>query len=195
MGPSSPSWPGEPPKALLTDIFGTVVDWRSSVTTHLAWSASSGLNDSTASLPSTVRAIASIVDWEAFAWDWRRMYFDLTRNYGSTPTKDGQGFVTVDRFFRQSLDVLVEKHGVEGLWTPAQVDEIARVWHRLHPSSDSVRGLEMLRDRGFVTATLSNGNTQLLKDLLQYAKLPYSTILSAEDFGAFNRTEGVPGRV
>lgn len=58
------------------------------------------------------------------------------------------------------------------------------IWHFLDPWSDSSNGLGMLNQK-FETATLSNGNTSLLRDLSDHGKLPYKHIISAEDFQAY----------
>lgn len=179
------------PKALLTDVFGTVVDWRGSVTTHLEQSCNETLSSSRAvTLSSTTRNTALWFDWPAFAQAWRVAYFHFCRSY--TPVPAGSpGFKSIDKHFRDSLEALLKEKGLGELWSSEEMDEISRIWHKLAPWPDSASGLKKLNELGFVTATLSNGNTQLLTDLAEFGKLPYARILGAEDFGAYKPHEKV----
>jgi len=169
-----------PPKALLTDVFGTVVDWRSTVTTHLAKTAEETLNSPSSSIPSTVRTAAASVDWGEIAWQWRLSYYHFTRSYDPS-----QGhFKSVDQHHLEALIHLLKKNNLEGLWDEQQLTETSMIWHFLDPWADSANGLRMLNQK-FETATLSNGNTSLLTDMAEYGKLPYKHIVSAEDFKAY----------
>ncbi|KEF63370.1 2-haloacid dehalogenase [Exophiala aquamarina CBS 119918] len=170
-----------PPKALLTDVFGTVVDWRSSVTKHLTLSASEALNSSTRSIPSTVRTTAASVSWADIAQEWRISYYNFTLSYDPSNT---QNFKTVDQHHVEALNKLLVAHALEGLWTDEEIQKISLIWHFLDPWPDSSRGLGLLNQK-FATATLSNGNTSLLSDLASHSSLPYKYIISAEDFGAY----------
>lgn len=172
-----------PPQALLTDVFGTVVDWRSTVTKHLTLSASDVLNSSTSSIPSTVRTTAAEISWDAVADLWRQSYLVFTRTYDPA-AKDKGGFKTVDQHFVEALNRILMDHGLDGLWTDVEIQRISMIWHFLDPWSDSSPGLAVLNQK-FQTATLSNGNTSLLSDLAKHGSLPYTHIVSAEDFGAY----------
>jgi 2-haloacid dehalogenase len=179
------------PKALLTDVFGTVVDWRGTVKTHLQQSCTDTLMSGRAvTLSSKTRQIASTFDWPAFAQSWRVAYFHFCHSY--TPVPAGSpGFKSIDKHFRDSLESLLEEKGLGELWSSEEMDDISMIWHNLAPWPDSAPGLKKLNDLGFVTATLSNGNTQLLTDLANFGKLPYARILGAEDFGAYKPHEKV----
>lgn len=169
-----------PPKALLTDVFGTVVDWRSTVTNHLTKTAEEALNSASSSIPSTVRAAAASVDWGEFAWQWRLSYYHFTRSYD--PSSDS--FKSVDQHHLESLIHLLQKHHLEGLWSDEELQKMSMIWHFLDPWPDSSDGLLMLNQK-FETCTLSNGNTSLLQDLADHGKLPYKHIISAEEFKAY----------
>ena len=174
-----------PPKALLTDVFGTVVDWRSSVTTFLTQSAHSTLSSGRAvELSAKVRDAASNTDWADFAQQWRNSYYKFTREY-QPADNGGRLLKTVDEHHRDALGELLVKNGLEGLWDKREIEEMSLVWHRLVPWPDSARGLGRLNELGFVTTTLSNGNKTLLEDLARFGDLPYKRILGAEDFGAY----------
>ncbi|KAK5092344.1 hypothetical protein LTR70_003969 [Exophiala xenobiotica] len=169
-----------PPKALLTDVFGTVVDWRSTVTDHLVKTADETLNSPAASIPSAVRTAAASVDWGDLAAQWRRSYYHFTRSYD--PSQGG--FKSVDQHHLEALIRLLRDNNLEGLWDEQELTETSMIWHFLDPWPDSADGLNMLNQK-FETATLSNGNTSLLTDLAEYAKLPYKHIVSAEEFKAY----------
>ncbi|KAI1623035.1 2-haloacid dehalogenase [Exophiala viscosa] len=178
-----------PPKALLTDVFGTVVDWRSTVTNHLSLSASEALNSPTTSIPSTVRTAASEISWPAVAQLWRESYYQFTRSYDPS-TKDKSNFKTVDQHHVEALNKILCDHGLDGLWKDEEIEKIALIWHFLDPWPDSSPGLSKLNQK-FKTATLSNGNTSLLSDLAKHGNLPYTDIISAEDFGAYKPHKSV----
>ncbi len=146
-------------KALTFDVFGTVVDWRSSVAQECA---------------KVGEAKGFSADWEAFADDWRA-------GYGPSMGRVRSGelpWTTIDKLHRMVLDELLEKFGITDL-SEDEKDDLNRAWHRLDPWPDSVEGLERLRSK-FVIATLSNGNVALLTNMAKRAGLPWDCILSAE---------------
>lgn len=147
------------PKALVFDVFGTVVDWRSSIIEEGArWGRQKGL----------------IVDWAKFADRWRAGYspsMDKVRK-GLLP------WTKLDDLHRMVLEELLKEFQITGL-TEAEKDHWNKVWHRLKPWPDSVQGLERLK-KEFIVASLSNGNVSLLVDMAKHAGLPWDTVLSAE---------------
>lgn len=147
-------------KALAFDVFGTVVDWRSSVIAEgEQLGQTKGLQ----------------IDWAAFADAWRsiyRPYMDLVGN-GQLP------WTKLDDLHRQMLEATLTKFGIANL-TNDEKEHFNRVWHRLTPWPDSVPGLERLKSR-FVVSTLSNGNIALLTNMAKHAGLPWDCILSAEN--------------
>lgn len=151
-------------RALLFDVFGSVVDWRSSIHQDLsAWGSANGKN----------------IDWEAFARDWRSQYqpnLDQVRS-GRRP------FELLDTLHREALDILLPKYGIDDL-SDVQKDHINRVWHRLDGWPDSVPGLLRLKAR-FTIAPLSNGNVSLLNNMAKYAGLPWDLNLSTQWFGCY----------
>lgn len=146
-------------KALTFDVFGTVVDWRSSVIAEgEALGKAKGLK----------------VDWAQFADAWRGGYgpsMDRVRK-GELP------WTNIDTLHRMVLDRLLSEFGVTGL-TGAEKDHFNRVWHRLKPWPDAVDGLTKLKRR-YIIATLSNGNVALLANMAKFAGLPWDVVLSAE---------------
>ena len=147
------------PKALVFDVFGTVVDWRSTI-----------IREGEA----LGREKNIYVDWGAFADAWRSRYapsMDRVRR-GEIP------WTKLDDLHRASLEELLADFGIEGL-SGAEKGYFNRVWHRLDPWPDAVEGLTRLRQR-YIIAPLSNGNVALLTNMARRAGLPWDLILSAE---------------
>jgi 2-haloacid dehalogenase len=151
-------------QALLFDVFGTVVDWRSSIIEDLGrFGAAKGLK----------------ADWAAFADDWRGLYqpaMDEVRT-GRRP------WTILDVLHRESLDKLLVKYALTGL-SEADKDHVNRVWHRLKPWPDTVEGLRRLKSR-YIIGTLSNGNVGLLTRMAKHAGLPWDVVLGAETARAY----------
>ena len=146
-------------KALVFDVFGTVVDWRASIAREgEALSAAKGLQ----------------VDWPAFADAWRAGYQPAMQRARSGEIV----WTNVDGLHRVILDELIPRFGLEGL-SEAERAHLNLVWHRLDPWPDSVAGLQRLKSR-FVISTLSNGNIALLVNMAKRAGLPWDCVLSAE---------------
>ena len=147
-------------KALVFDVFGTVVDWRTSVARE---------GESLAR-----RKGITHVDWLEFADDWRAGYrpsMDRVRR-GELP------WTRIDDRHRMILDELLVKYSIESL-TEDEKRAFNKAWHRLDPWPDSLSGLIRLKQR-YIIATLSNGNVALLTNMAKYAGLPWDCILSAE---------------
>ena len=146
-------------KALTFDVFGTVVDWRSSIIREgQLLSARKGFE----------------IDWGEFADNWRAGYgpaMNRVRN-GELP------WTKIDDLHRMILDELVIEHGLVEL-SEGELDDFNRAWHRLSPWPDTVAGLNRLKTK-YVIATLSNGNVALLTNMAKNAGLPWDAVLSAE---------------
>ena len=147
-------------KLLAFDVFGTVVDWRSSV---IAEGEALG----------TSKGIA--VDWAAFADAWRGVY----RPNLNRVLKGELPWTKLDDLHRASLEEMLQRFQIDGL-SDQEIIDFSRVWHRLKPWPDSVPGLQRLKSR-FVVTTLSNGNISLLTNMAKHAGLPWNCILSAEN--------------
>ncbi len=147
------------PKALVFDVFGTVVDWRTSIVLE-----GEDLG----------RKKNLDVNWAAFADAWRSRYAPSMERVRSGKIP----WTKLDDLHRASLEELLREFGVEGL-SEQEKDHLNRVWHRLDPWPDAVEGLTRLKSR-YVIAPLSNGNVALLVNLAKRAGLPWDLILSAE---------------
>jgi len=152
-------------KACLFDVFGTVVDWRTSVTRDLqAFARRKGIGG---------------VDWLQFTVEWRKLYqpsMDEVRS-GRRP------FTILDVLHRESLVTLVERYRIADL-SQADLDHMSRAWHRLDPWPDVREGLERLR-RARIIAPCSNGNIALMVNMAKRAALPWDCILGAETARAY----------
>lgn len=143
-------------RALVFDVFGTVVDWRSSIIRE-------------GELLGRAKNLG--VDWAAFADAWRAGYRPAMDR-----TAKGE-WANIDTLHRTILDELLKKFD---LHLPEEdIRHLNLVWHRLIPWPDSVPGLNRLKTR-YIVATLSNGNVSLLVDMAKNAGLPWDTVLSGE---------------
>lgn len=169
-------------KALTFDVFGTVVDWRSSVTEELSLRAH---RKQSSNLPDALKARLERLnedDWGRFAQAWRDTYVHFVKTWNA----DGDAWKTVDEHHRESLAELLETWGLGGLYTDTEMDSLSLVWHRLTPWDDSVDGLVKVRESGKVKlATLSNGNTALIRDLNDFGSLGFQELFCAETFGKY----------
>jgi 2-haloacid dehalogenase len=146
-------------KALVFDTFGTIVDWRGSVTAEgMAWGKAKGLQ----------------IDWAQFADRWRLGYrpaMDKVRK-GQIP------WTRLDDLHRMILEDLLKEYKIQGLTEEEKV-HWTYVWRRLKPWPDSVEGLTRLKKK-YVIAPLSNGNIALMANLAKHGGLPWDAILGAE---------------
>jgi len=152
-------------KACIFDVFGTVVDWRTSVSQDLAgFAATKGITG---------------VDWLAFAVAWRKLY-----QPGMDEVRSGRRAWTIlDVLHRESLVKLVGEFAIKGL-SEADIDHMNRAWHRLDPWPDAVPGLTRLKTRHIV-APCSNGNIALMVNMAKRAGLPWDCVLGAETARAY----------
>ncbi len=151
-------------KALVFDVFGTVVDWRTSVSRQAAqFGAKHGIS----------------ADWNQFADDWRAGY-----HTGMARVNSGEDeWKIVDQIHRERLGVILEQYG----FPPIAEDELAefnKAWHRLDGWPDATSGLNRLKSK-YIIASLSNGNIALLTNMAKYANLPWDAVLSAELAGRY----------
>jgi len=148
-------------RALVFDVFGTVVDWRSGVAREAA---------------PFLQRHGSSADPTAFADAWRRRYQPAMEQ-----VRSGQRpFTRLDVLHRENLEAVLPDFGIDTAAVPAtELDELNLAWHRLDPWPDSVGGLTRLKRR-FIIAPLSNGNIILMLDMAKRAGLPWDAILGAE---------------
>jgi 2-haloacid dehalogenase len=144
-------------RVLLFDVFGTLVDWRSSMIELAA----------TAAGRAGPRA-----DWAGIIDDWRRAYQPALDR-----VRQGAAWRDLDSLQRETLSRVLAERGVSLSATARE--SLVRGWRQLRAWPDSREGLDRLR-RTHVTATLSNGHVALLADLLKFADLRVDAVLSAQ---------------
>jgi 2-haloacid dehalogenase len=146
-------------KALTFDVFGTVVDWRSSVSKEISKMGDKYNFD---------------LDWDLFADEWRSGYAPAMERVRNKEVE----WTNLDTLHRTILDTLLAKYEITAL---DEIDKeyLNKAWHRLDPWNDSVEGLNRLK-KSFIITTLSNGNVSLLLNMAKHANLPWDMILSAE---------------
>jgi len=148
-------------KALLFDVFGTVVDWRSSVISECK-----KLENET-----NVKG-----NWEKLTDMWRQKYIpsmDKVR-YGK------RDWVILDILHKESLISILDELDIHGL-SENNIEHLNKAWHRLNPWPDSIEGLHLLK-QNYSISTLSNGGIDLLNNMANYSNLPWDNIFSAETF-------------
>jgi len=152
-------------KALTFDVFGTVVDWRTSIARETgAFFERHGIEG---------------IDPVEFAHAWRSLYQPAMSRVRSGEIP----FTKLDVLHRWNLDELFRRYGVGGI-DEAEADHLNRAWHRLDPWPDAAEGLTRLK-RKFVIATQSNGNIALMVNMAKRAGLPWDVILGAEVVGHY----------
>ncbi|OYY04187.1 MAG: haloacid dehalogenase, type II [Acidocella sp. 35-58-6] len=152
------------PQAVLFDVFGTLVDWRGSVSAGLAaFGAAQGL----------------AADWLGITDAWRGAYKPAM----NAVRTGALAWTNLDDLHRGALVELLPKFGVPGL-ADAQIDELVGLWHRLTPWPDSVAGLNALKSQ-VVIGSLSNGHVALQVALAKHTKFPWDMIFGADMFGHY----------
>lgn len=146
-------------EALVFDVFGTVVDYRSSIIREgEQLNKQKGLQ----------------IDWGEVADAWRDRYQPALDRVlrGESP------WMKLDVIHRLALDEVLAEFEITAFSEEEKV-QLNRIWHRLMPWPDAIPGLTQLRRR-FTLVTLSNGNMSLLIEMAKYSGLPWDCILSTE---------------
>ena len=152
-------------RACIFDIFGTTVDWRTSVSRDLAaFGKEKGIEG---------------VDWLEFTVEWRKLYQPSMEEVRS----GRRPWTILDALHRDSLAALIGRYALAGL-SEADLDYMNRAWHRLEPWPDVVAGLARLKKK-MIIAPCSNGNIALMVNLAKRAGLPWDCILGAETARAY----------
>ena len=153
-------------RALFFDVFGTLVDWRTSVAREAE---------------NILGMLGHQLDWIAFADAWRAEY-----QPGMEEVRSGrEPFAKLDVLHRQGLVRLLPRFGLQNL-SDDVLDDLTLVWHRLDAWSDVPAALGRLK-RKFIIAPVSNGNISLMVDLARRNNFPWEVILGAEIARDFKR--------
>ena len=153
-----------PVKALFFDVFGTLVDWRTSIAREAE---------------RIVRPRGHAIDWLAFADAWRGEYQPAMQEVraGALP------FSKLDVLHRRNLERILPRFGIAGL-VEEVLSDLNLAWHRLDAWPDVPPGLARLK-RTLLLAPVSNGNISLMVDLARRNGLPWDAILGAEIAGDY----------
>ncbi len=157
-------------KAIFFDIFGTLVDWRTSLIKSIRKSAMLESDDSFI---------------ELLVINWRLEYQPILNKVN----KKKMPWMILDDLHLISLKNVLKKMNIEHL-SENQKKDLVFLWHKLKPWKDSIKGLNDL-GKSYITASLSNGNINLQKNLFRYANLNFNFIFSAENFKKYKPESSV----
>jgi 2-haloacid dehalogenase len=146
-------------KALFFDVFGTLVDWRSSVAREAE---------------AILKPLGIAVDWVALADAWRDQYQPAMEEVRSGRIP----YVKLDVVHRRMLQKIVHRFGLEQIDQAAE-DQLILAWHRLDAWKDVPAGLARLR-KGYRIAPVSNGNIALMTDLARRNDIHWDAVLGAD---------------
>ena len=151
-------------KALLFDVFGTVVDWRSGIANE-------------------VKKIANknkiVINPNDLADAWRAEYQPAMEEI----RKGNRSFTILDILHMENLKKISSRFGLDKL-SSDDFDLLVKAWHRLPGWPDSSEGLNKLKTK-FIIATQSNGNIALMVNMAKYSNLNWDVILGAEVVGHY----------
>ena len=153
-----------PIKALFFDVFGTVVDWRTSIAREAE---------------AILKPRGFAFDWIAFADAWRGEYQPAMEEVRSGKIP----FSKLDVLHRRNLERILPRFKVSGL-DEATLGHLNRAWHRLDGWPDATPGLQRLH-KTFLLAPVSNGNISLMANLARRNNFPWDAILGAEIAGDY----------
>jgi len=152
------------PKACFFDVFGTLVDWRTSIARETEI---------------ILKPLGHSLDWLAFADAWRGEYQPAMEEIRS----GRMGFCKLDVLHRRNLEKILPRFNVAGL-SENVMRHLNLAWHRLDAWPDSAGGLARLKKKCLI-APVSNGNISLMVDLARRNNFPWDAILGSEIAGDF----------
>jgi 2-haloacid dehalogenase len=145
--------------ALFFDVFGTLVDWRSSIAREAK---------------SQLAPLGHGLDWNAFAMAWRAEYQPSMEEVRS----GRRGFVKLDELHRENLERILQRFGLQGL-SGDQRAALNRIWHRLDAWPEVPAAMRRLYVK-YRLAPVSNGNISIMVDLARHNQFSWDTVLGAE---------------
>ena len=151
-------------KALLFDVFGTVVDWRTGIARE-------------------VEGIAKknniLLDPFDFSDAWRAEYQPAMEEI----RKGRRSFTILDILHKENLKKIASKFNLHNL-SVEDFDMLVKAWHRLPGWPDSSDGLNALKKK-YILATQSNGNIALIVNMAKFSNLNWDVVLGAEVIGHY----------
>ncbi len=149
-----------PPKACIFDVFGTVVDWRGSVSRICA--------EFFATRNITLDSIA-------FAEYWRGQYDPAMERVRA----GNRGYVPLDELHLENLQATLDHFGLGDRFTADELWQLNSAWEQLDPWPNAVAGLMALKQHTII-APCSNGSIALMTRLARHANLPWDCVLGAD---------------
>ena len=147
-------------KALIFDVFGTLVDYRTSISREIE----TAFRDH--GIPHDPGAISDA---------WRAEYEPSMARIRS----GDRTYVALDVLHRENLETILTRFELDGILCDEAISALARAWERLTPWPDTVNCLRHLKQRAIV-APCSNGSIALMARLSRFAGLPWDCILGAD---------------
>jgi 2-haloacid dehalogenase len=146
-------------KACIFDVFGTLVDWRTSIARETE---------------AILSPFGIGLDWLMFADAWRDQYQPAMEEVRSGRLP----FSKLDVLHRRNLEVALAACGIKQL-DEATKHQLNLAWHRLDAWPDVAPGLNALRQK-YLLAPCSNGNISLMVNLARRNSFVWDAILGAE---------------
>lgn len=159
-------------KAVLFDIFGTVVDWRETLVKELDRLFNQ-------------KGISNI-NSEEFVEIWVSAYSENMKQISSGQ----QSFALLDELNHLALNKTLQQYTIFDPFTDEEREQMWMLWHQLKPWQDSVSGISKIKKHAEV-GTLSNGNIALLQNLSKNAGFDWDHILSGESFRCYKPNPSV----
>ena len=151
-------------KALLFDVFGTVVDWRTGIAREVE---------------SVAKKNNISLDPFDFADSWRAEYQPAMEEI----RKGRRSFTILDILHMENLKKIAPKFNLHNI-SDEDFKFLVTAWHRLPGWPDSSEGLNALKKK-YILATQSNGNIALIVNMAKFSNLNWDVILGAEVTGYY----------
>ncbi len=151
-------------KALLFDVFGTVVDWRTGIAREVE---------------SVAKKNDISLDYFDFADAWRAEYQPAMEEI----RKGRRSFTILDTLHMENLKKIAPKFNLHNL-SDEEFKMLVKAWHKLPGWPDSSEGLNALKKK-YILATQSNGNIALIVNMAKFSNLNWDVILGAEVIGHY----------
>ena len=157
-------------KALFFDVFGTLMDWRTSIARESR---------------TVLEPLGYALDWLAFADAWRGQYQPAMEEVRSGRLP----FSKLDVLHRRNLEIILPRFNV-GALSEETMAQFNLAWHRLDAWPDVTPGMRQLRKK-FLLAPCSNGNIALMAALARKNDIWWDAILGSDVARDFKPKPGV----
>ena len=165
MSAGSRAIPGVRVDAVVFDTGGTVLDWHTGVT---------------AGFENAGRHAGVSADWSALANTWRRLSTDHVKRV--TLENAGRMLENMDDVLRQTLDLTLHQHGVQGL--NGEVEPLVQSWRHSPAWPDAAQGISLLRQR-FPVAAFTILRTSLVIEASRRSGIQWDAVFSCEMTGIY----------